>query len=55
MSDKNKWEWIKETQKAFETLKEWLTMILLLQLFDTNKLVIVEADASDRALGVALS
>jgi RNase H-like domain found in reverse transcriptase/Reverse transcriptase (RNA-dependent DNA polymerase)/Integrase zinc binding domain/Chromo (CHRromatin Organisation MOdifier) domain len=46
--------WTKEAQKAFETLKEKFTTAPILTIFDPEKAVILETDASDYAIGACL-
>jgi transposase InsO family protein len=50
-----KFRWDKSTQKAFEDLKTSFTTAPVLQHFDPSLEVILETDASDRALGGAIS
>ena len=50
-----KFHWDKPTQKAFEKLKTSFTTAPILRHFDPSLDVIVETDASDRAMGGAIS
>ena len=52
---KNKtWEWTKECQSAFDTLKEKFTTAPVLTMADVNKPFILETDASTWAIGATL-
>jgi len=55
MQKKTPWYWSEECQKAFETLKEAFTSALVLARWDLNSQLIVETDASDRALAAIIS
>ena len=50
-----KFHWDKLTQKAFEKLKTSFTTTPILRHFDPSLDVIVETDASDHAMGGAIS
>ena len=47
--------WTNEAERAFDTLKQAFTSAPVLATFDPEAEVVVEADASDRALGACLS
>ena len=49
------WNWSETTQTSFETLKNAFITAPILQYFDPNKPITVEADASDYAIGAVLS
>jgi hypothetical protein len=55
MTKKETFVWTEEAQKAFEELKEALLTTPVLQLFDPDKPITVETDASIHALGAVLS
>ena len=55
MTKKESFSWTEEAQKAFEELKEALLTTPVLQLFDPDKPITVETDASKHALGAVLS
>jgi len=52
---KEEWSWNPEAQAAFEELKQYFTTAPILAHFDPAKMVIIETDASDFALGAVLS
>jgi len=49
------WTWSKEAEQAFQELKKRFTTALVLAQFDLEKLVLIETDASDFAIGAVLS
>ena len=49
------WYWPEDYQKAFETLKEAFTIVLVLVRWDPDSKIIVETNVSDRALVAILS
>lgn len=48
-------EWTAEAERAFQELKTRFSTEPILAIFDPNKTVTVETDASDKALGACLS
>ena len=55
LTKKNKtWEWTKECQNAFDTLKEKFATAPVLTMADVNKPFILEMDASKWAIGATL-
>ena len=55
LTKKNKtWEWTKECQDAFDTLKEKFTTAPVLTMADVDKPFILETDASKWAIGATL-
>ena len=53
--DKNDFKWTHATDKSFETLKQKVAELLVLALFDFNKVFQVECDASGSAIRAVLS
>ena len=49
------WRWGAEEQSAFDSLKEQITMALILALPDNSRPFWIEADSSDFAIGAVLS
>ena len=50
-----KWDWIERQEKAFRELKEWFTKKLVLAAPDIDKIMRMEVDALDYAMGGVLS
>src|SRR5882672_6472984 len=50
-----KWEWTDPVQAAFDSLKTAFTTAPILCYFDPSKLIILETDASDFAIGAIIS
>jgi len=49
------WNWSKNCQKAFETLKETFISTPIVAYWDSDSKIIVEMDVSDQALAAILS
>jgi len=52
---RKEWSWSLEAEAAFQELKKRFTTAPILAHFDAAKLVIIETDASDFAIGAVLS
>jgi len=52
---RREWEWNPQAEEAFWELKRRFTMAPILAHFDATKMVIIETDASDFAIGTILS
>jgi hypothetical protein len=53
-SNKEKVDWSKECEAVFQTLKTYLIQASVLQVYDPKRLVVMETDASQFAIGAAL-
>ena len=51
----NMFRWEKEHQRAFQDLKQAFTSAPVLRLYQPDKAIIIETDASDYALGAVLN